>query len=325
MEKTVHGFPIYPHRREDFITKKTRVAPEGDCPLWLDFIEFVSNGDKQLARYLQVLCGYALVGDRSEQMFAFIHGGGNNGKSVFLQTIQWVLGSYAVTVDASVFMWSPHQRHPEELMPLRGARLVVASEVPPDARWNEARIKAVTGGEIIRARGMHQNSIEFPVQALLIMAGNEKPHLKSVDIAIRRRIHLIPFVATVSEDQRDKHLATRLQEQGGGILKWMFEGCRIWQAEGLIRPNAVEQATEDYLEDEDTVKQWVLECCHISDLTRTRTVILYNNWKSWAEAQGLKPIDVTRFSSKLTTLGKTMGFERAHRGDFRGFFRITIK
>ncbi len=54
------------------------------------------------------------------------------------------------------------------------------------------RIKALTGGDKIAARFMRQDFFEFIPQFKLLIAGNHRPGLRSVDEAIRRRLHLIP-------------------------------------------------------------------------------------------------------------------------------------
>lgn len=86
---------------------------------------------------------------------------------------------------------------------LRGARLVTATETEEGRRWAESRIKALTGGEKIAARFMRQGFFEFQPMFKLIIAGNHKPGLRSVDEAIRRRFHLIPFTVTIPPAERE--------------------------------------------------------------------------------------------------------------------------
>ena len=91
-------------------------------------------------------------------------------------------------------MASRMERHPTELAGLQGARLVVGSEVEENSRWNESRIKSLTGGDLISARYMRQDFFTFIPQFTLVISGNQKPHLRNIDDAIRRRMHLIPFM-----------------------------------------------------------------------------------------------------------------------------------
>ena len=47
---------------------------------------------------------------------------------------------------------------------LRGARLVSAIETEEGKRWDEAKIKALTGGDRITARFMRQDFFEYTPQ-----------------------------------------------------------------------------------------------------------------------------------------------------------------
>ncbi|MGI8570379.1 MAG: phage/plasmid primase, P4 family [Methylocella sp.] len=92
------------------------------------------------------------------------------------------------------------------------ARLVTAIETEEGRRWAEAKIKALTGGDEISARFMRQDFFEFTPQFKLIVAGNHKPSLRTVDEAMKRRLHMVPFAVTIPEAERDKDLASKLKQ-----------------------------------------------------------------------------------------------------------------
>jgi putative DNA primase/helicase len=310
------------HRRGDLITKITVVAASGDCPRWLTFIEFVTNGDTAFAAYLQRLCGYALVGLRTPQMFAFLYGSGGNGKGVLLQTITALLGDYAAWTMAEVWLESRYPRHSEELMALRGARLVVASEFPEDGEWNTARLKTVSGGDKIRAAFKHQNSVEFQTTALLILAGNDKPALKTVDPGIVRRLHLVPFLNQIDDEHRIEGLADEfVAAEGGGILKWMIDGCRLWQQTGLSPPRAVTAATGEYLEDENLFVQWIDDRLDCGPGAMTDVARLFNDWKAYAINAGVSYGTSKGFSQQFAKAG----FTRYRNGGKRYFDGVRLK
>ena len=99
---------------------------------------------------------------------------------------------------------------------------------------------------------MRQDFFNFTPQFKLLIAGNHKPGLRSVDEAIRRRFHLIPFTVTIPPEERDPDLAEKLKAEWPGILRWMIEGCRT----GAGRPDAarhVLDATAAYLDAEDAI------------------------------------------------------------------------
>lgn len=132
-------------------------------------------------------------------------------------------------------------------------------------RWAEARIKALTGGDPISARFMRQDFFTFTPNFKLVIAGNHKPSLRSVDEAVKRRFNLIPFTETIPEAERDPKLAEKLREEWPGILAWGIAGCLEWQRIGLAPPPSVRAATESYLSDEDTIGQFLIERCALVD------------------------------------------------------------
>jgi phage/plasmid-associated DNA primase len=71
----------------------------------------------------------------------------------------------------------------------------------------------LTGGDPIRARFMRQDEFEFQPQLKLLISGNHKPGLRSVDEAIKRRFHLIPFTLTIPPVERDADLTEKLKSE----------------------------------------------------------------------------------------------------------------
>ena len=108
-----------------------------------------------------------------------------------------IWGDYAVIAPMETFMETNGTRHPTELAHLYGARLAVAHETEAGRCWAEAKIKSLTGGDKITARYMRGDFFDFTPKFKLMIVGNHKPSLPSVDEAIRRRFHLVPFTVTI--------------------------------------------------------------------------------------------------------------------------------
>ena len=86
-------------------------------------------------------------------------------------------------------------------------------------RWAESKIKALTGGDKIAARFMRQDFFEYTPQFKLLIVGNHKPSLRTVDEAIRRRFNLIAFTVTIPPAERDEKLPDKLKAELPGILE----------------------------------------------------------------------------------------------------------
>lgn len=311
---------ILKHHRDDYITKITAAGPGGDCPLWLRFLDRVTGGNTEQRSFLQRLLGYSLTGTTREHAIFFLYGTGANGKSVFLSTISGLLSDYAKTAPASSFTASLTEQHPTDLAGLRGARFVTAIETEDGARWAESKIKSLTGGDKIAARFMRCDFFEFIPEFKLVIAGNHKPGLRSVDEAIRRRLHLVPFTVTIPEDERDSLLGEKLLAEYPGILAWIIQGCQIWQSNGLNPPAVVREATADYLDAEDAIGRWLEECCVLDRGCWTAATVLFANYQAWCKQTGEREGSQKRFTQQL----EARGFERRRTNRAKGFVGISL-
>lgn len=264
-------------------TKSTAVAPApGACPEWRRFLSEATGGDAEMERYLQRLAGYCLTGSTEEQMFAFFYGPGGNGKGVFLKTILRILGDYGYSAPMATFVSSTMDRHPTELAAMCGARMVTASETQAGRRWDEARVKSLTGGDPVTAHFMRQDDFTYYPTFKLLFAGNHRPEIRDLDAAMRRRIHLIPF--TVTPKVVDRRLEEKLEAEWPAILAWMIDGCLTWQVEGLNAPASVRAATDSYFAESDPLGQWIEECTEPAE-DWVDVEVLFHSWKEWANAR----------------------------------------
>jgi putative DNA primase/helicase len=309
------------HNREHYITKITAASAGGICPIWRRFVDRVTDGDLELQSFLQRMIGYSLTGSIQEHAVFFLYGTGANGKSVFLSTIREALGEYAKTASPSSFTASRTEQHPTDLAGLQGARLVIASETENGTRWAESKIKSLTGGDKISARFMRGDFFEYSPEFKLIFAGNHKPGLSSVDEAMRRRLHLVPFTVTIPENERDPELAAKLREEFPGILAWAIQGCLDWQRLGLNPPARVREATADYMYAEDAIGRWLEECCIQEPGVWTGATMLFTSWQCWASDQGEYVGSMKRFTQEL----EARGYRRNRTRQGRGFTGLVLQ
>ncbi|WP_442753854.1 phage/plasmid primase, P4 family [Methylocystis sp. JAN1] len=311
-----------PAQPDDYLTKITAVAPNpaASCHRFLAFLGEITAGDAELVAYLRRVLGYALTGDTREHALFFGYGTGRNGKSVLLKTAADILGAYHKTASLETFTASNSDRHPTDLAGLRGARLVTASETEEGRRWAESRIKQLTGGDTVSARFMRQDFFEYRPQFKLVIAGNHKPSLRSVDEAIRRRFHLIPFAVTIPAEQCDPELAEKFRAEWPAILAWMIEGCLEWQRVGLQQPQAVREATAAYLEAEDAIAAWIDDKCERDPKAWASRAALFASWNAWACSAGEPAGSMKGFIEKL----ETRGFHQHRKPHGRGFYGLHV-
>ncbi len=223
------------------------------------------------------------------------------------------MGDYAQTAPIETFTASKHAHHPTELARMQGARLVTASETEEGRRWDEAKIKWLTGGDTITARFMRGDFFEFRPQHKILIIGNHKPGIRTADEAMRRRFHLIPFNATIPKAQRDKTLDEKLEKELPGILAWLIKGCLEWQRIGLATPASIERATDEYLTAEDNFELWFKDCAERDFKGKEALKLVYTSWKDWCEENG----EYVEFEQSLQEKAGEQGVQDWQGGDRR--------
>ena len=204
------------------------------CPIWKRCLIDVFQGKLLLIGYLQRLLGNGLTGDVSEQILPILYGEGANGKSTIINATQYTIGEdYSGTPPLELFIvHKAGSRHPTELMTLQGKHLMIASETEAGARLTEARIKHLTGGDLMTGRGMHENFSSFVPTHKLLLSTNYKPEIRGSDEAIWRRLKLIPFLAKFTGSKCDKKMGDNLKAEAEGILASIVRGCLNWVEKG---------------------------------------------------------------------------------------------
>lgn len=320
----VTGQSIQPDRSQ-YITKRTAVAPKAGIPeLWIEFLKRVTEDDQELIGYLQRFAGYSLTGETIEHAFAFLYGTGANGKTTFVQTILGVLGDYGLTTGMETFAESKMERHSTEIARLRGARLVATEETATGARWNEGRIKRLTGGGRIAARFMRQDDFEFEPHFKLLIAGNHKPALRA-DEAMKRRVHLVPFTVTIPPPERDKDLASKLRHEWPQILGWMLDGCAEWREKGLAPGERIRAATNQYIESNDTLGDWLGDAAEQGDGSWTEGKVLYDSFAKWCDAEGEKAWSRRAWANAMIDRGFVDERKSYNGTRLRGFKGIRLR
>ena len=289
------------HDPNKFITKigLAEFTEKIDCPIWNQFLNDIFDNDKELIRFIQKAIGYSLTGSTAEQCAFFCYGTGCNGKSTFLDTINHIMGDYAVNIQPETIMAKKQSGGANsDIARLKGARFVTSVEPNDGMRLDEGLLKQLTGGDRVTARKLYGNEFEFSPEFKLWMGTNHKPIIRGTDIGIWRRIMLIPFTAKIPDEKMDKNLKYKLRQELPAILNWAVEGCLMWYREGLKMPQSVQQATNSYQSEMDVISCFLDTCCY--DCGEIQASQLYQAYKEWAKENGeYDGMSNTRFGREI--------------------------
>ncbi|MFE2352532.1 DNA primase family protein, partial [Kitasatospora cineracea] len=302
-----------PDPTRDFHSRATSASPQDiPTPRWHRFLEDTFGSDaegREMIDCLHLLLGYSITGDVGAQVLPFLHGQGKNGKSVLLDVMIQILGDYADAAPPGFLMdRGAYSEHSTELTELHGRRLIVCSELKPNDRFDEARVRLLTGGDKIKARRMRQDYFSFTPTHKLWLLGNHRPEVGTGGYAFWRRMRIIPFERSVPDERKIDNLAAELvHEEGPGILHWLIEGAGryLTTRDPLTGPASVRLATAAYETTEDHVGRFITECCTKGENgrpnpeLRVEQKLLYETYGRWCSEEGIRPSTSRAFASRI--------------------------
>lgn len=275
------------HNHRDKCTKITACPVDfhAKADMWNAFIDHVTGGDVEFARYLQMLAGMAAVGAVYEEGLVISYGPGGNGKSTFFGALRRVLGDYARGINADVLVSTRGTTDQSYVAALRGVRLAVMGETEEGAHMSAAQMKRLTSRDKISARALYKDPIEFTPTHTTIMHTNHLPRLSSLDGGTKRRIAAALFPATLPPERViTDYESVLVRECGPAIMAWIVDGARRFYSVGckLALPASVQATTRAYLHSEDWLQEFIDECCVVGRGLNENGGELYSAYADWA-------------------------------------------
>ena len=299
------------HRWDDFLTLQTNFSytlQECTCQRWIDFVDEVTCGDKEKAKYLQKALGYSMLGIANEECMFILHGKTTrNGKSTMLSAVHHLLGDYASVSPVSIICRSERSKNAEAASPmlasLKAKRFVTMAESNQYGKMDEEVIKQLTGGEEIKARNLYEAATTFLPQFTLWLSCNDLPSVSDKSLFASDRVRVIEFNRHFSEEEQDKNLKNEFQtpEAMQGIFTWLIEGYFLYKREGLHMSESMKKVVRQYERDNDLVLQFLEEKCEKADGKSTRAKTLYDAYKIWCKSNGYFACSAKRWNADMET------------------------
>ena len=322
---------LFDHSPEMMITRRAgihgrydgiRYDPQATCPNWEKFIKQITCEDVLLANYLQRFFGYVMSAGNPERKLFTFYGEGRNGKSTVMNVVATILGQaseggFFRQIPVTTFTKKQHDSNGEELTYAVKARLAVASESGEFRFLDEAMIKNLTGNEEITYRKMHVGTLTAVPDFTVVILTNHPLKFSATDQAMVDRVVQVPFNYRVPEGDENRNLLTELLAEREGILAWMVRGAVQYAKDGLGTCSAVEEATEAYVKENNSVTLFLEDCVKKVPSVDIQAKEMLERYRVYCK----DPLEATPLSGKA--LGKELeklGYKKKTRGGNKVFW-----
>lgn len=252
----------------------------------------------ELARYMWEHLASTLLGISPDQTWNIYIGEGQNGKSVLVKLMEYVLGEYKGVVPLSLLTdrrtkiggTSP------EVIGLQGLRYAVMQEPTKGERVNEGVMKQLVSGiDPIQARGLYmQNAVQFYPQFKLVLCSNYLMEIKSNDHGTWRRIRVVPFMSLFTDNPKEddamkphQYKIDRTIEERIRDWKEVFASMlafKVFETNGLVKDcDIVLSASNTYRQGQDAISQFIAENVVPKEDGSISRTYLKERYKQWAD------------------------------------------
>ena len=303
-------------------------------PMFSKYLDRVTGGDERLERLIWEIIGYILSPSMAAKKFFVFFGPSGTGKSLMLRIIR----SFFIpnSGECAIQLHSLGERF--SLGRISGVRLVTDGDYAGAhlSDSSTATIKAITGGDSVRAEMKGQDAVTVKPGCKLLIASNYIPQPKKVDEAFEKRRLIVPFVNVIPDEEQDPDLFEKIIQELPAIAMTALS-CLITLRENKYRFTRIDlseyQPKEDFHSSipinsivtsaDKMVSDFVDSYCIFVGDSFTLTEELFSVFKSYCAQAGQQVLNIKDFSTRLSRIFP--GLSKRKSGTKNGYVGIALK
>lgn len=299
---TLHFSPdgtaiLSPHHREDNFTYVLPYVydPMAQCERFQQFLDEVLP-EKEAQNLLAEYVASCLTRNIKIEKMLVLKGSGSNGKSVLMDILECFFGRENVSNVSLADVTNDDKKRAMIEHKLANISYESGREVEASV------LKQLVSNEPVGAYINYVGPFTMYDYARFITSFNVMMMAENT-YAFHRRIILLPFNVTITEDKADKNLAKKIiDSELPGILNWVIEGMKRFLVNNsfTVSPLA-EDALRRYRLQSDNVRLFLSDVCEISEEYPTSGVKLYEAYKRYCLDDQMKPLSRIKFYDRLET------------------------
>ena len=284
------------HRKEDLFTSTLDYPydPNAECTLWMKYLDRVlpiKENQQVVAEY----AGYCFMRDHRFQKIMWLVGDGQNGKSVLLEILEYLLGSENLSYLSLSDLTTDEVKRAGIVEKL----LNISYESGDDIDANV--MKLLAGGERVLVKNLYKDPVMTSDYGKFLCAFNQLPRAE-LTFGFFRRLIIVPFDVTIPANEVDKHLPDKLRGELSGILNWVLKAWVDLMKRGEFTVSeSCEMALETYKLQADNVKLFLHEMCEPSEFPISAPEV-HKAYRNFCIESLLRPVGRNKFYARLENL-----------------------
>ncbi len=280
-------------------------ATEKDCPNFMRFIATSAGAENK--ECILVSTGFAISSLTDVKKSVFLIGESDGGKSTYLRLVE---SAVAPELASSISFQQLADRH--YIIQLLGKKLNLSYDNSAKAMDNEQIFKSVVSCERIEGRALRENPVQFIPVAKLFFASNKPYVFKHPDLALYRRMVIIPFEYSIPPEKQDKTLLDKLLSERDAIFSLAAKSLKAFVLSGYnFRMSPKAQA---YLASRiaalHSVEEFLSDRAKIDANGSVSAAVLYDNYKAWCVDNALDAEDKTEFKENVLSFNPAVDYKK---------------
>lgn len=275
--------------------------PQAYSKLMDDTLNKLACNDENVRMLLEECVGYCLYRKNERKKAFILTGGGNNGKSTFLDCVKCLLGEHNIS---ALDLNEIGDRFSTSMM--FGKLANIGDDIGDDFLMGSqvAMFKKVVAGNRIKAERKGQDPFEFNPYVKLLFSANDIPRMKDKTGAVLNRLVIIPFSARFSSKDKDydPEIKYKLCMADGmeylialavaGLKRVVGEGRRFTSSD------RVDKQIAEYERENNPISGFIEEN-DIDDIINNSTADVYAMYQVYCKEGNHTPLSKVVFSRQI--------------------------
>ncbi|MFR2788314.1 MAG: phage/plasmid primase, P4 family [Clostridia bacterium] len=260
------------------------------------FLNDITCNHKELRKTLEEILGHILLTNKFPAHVFFLAGGGNNGKSTFLEMINNFVGDLGQNLSLDAF------NDGTSVSTLNG-KLVNCSDETDDIFIDKCKgYKSLASGNTITVRPIYSQPVKVQNTATLILSANKMPEFKDKSQGFFRRLMIVPFDFVVKDKKENMDYLLSTDNAKSYILNLALKGVQSIKSNGykMSKNQYLDEKIEEYKLDTDTVRSFLEEEPQIEN---RQTKEVHKEYCLYCCDIGKMSLGLSNFSSRLKEFG----------------------